>query len=306
MAGLYVKRRFGVRWLADFRDPWMAGQFLPRKSHWLGRLARFGESRVYSSADGIIVNAPNAIKAVTAVHSRHAEKVVCVTNGYDPALFHGLVRSKNSKTVITHTGEIYAGRDPRPFLDAVKTFVVSDSNARKCLSIEFVGSTASAGLNLQAEIDNRGLSDIVRMIGSVPYRQSLQRMVDSDVLLLIDSADRKLGVPAKLYEYIGAKRPILALASLQSDVHWVLQESGRDFRLAQTDNVPAICQALKNLLHDSGTSAGLKDADAFSRQSTAATLSTIMDRFAKTQHSSDRHSVTESVVAVSKGGPESW
>ena len=78
-------------------------------------------------------------------------------------------------------------------------------------------------------------------------------MVQADVLLLLDTPGRRAGVPAKLYEYIGAGRPILALAELDSDVAWVLRESGVAHRIAPPLDAEAIRRALTELLQDPAT-----------------------------------------------------
>src|SRR5262249_33702287 len=67
-------------------------------------------------------------------------------------------------------------------------------------------------------------------------------------LLLMDTPGRRAGVPAKLYEYIGAGRPILALAERESDVAWVLHESGIPHRIAPPSDAEAIGLALEEPL----------------------------------------------------------
>jgi hypothetical protein len=75
-------------------------------------------------------------------------------------------------------------------------------------------------------------------------------MIDSEILLLIDSPGRRIGVPAKLYEYIGARRPILALAESDGDVAWVLRESGVPHRIAPVTDTHKIRHALHELLKE--------------------------------------------------------
>jgi glycosyltransferase involved in cell wall biosynthesis len=275
MIGPYLKSRFGVRWMADFRDPWMAGRYWQRNDKWRSRAALIAETAVFRRCDAIIVNAPNAAKAVVACHPKCATKLHWVTNGYDPKLFEGIAREPRSNFTIAHTGELYEGRDPRAFLDALRQILDEGVRVPGQLSVEFIGSSAAAGFDLGAEIERRRLSEVVRPCGQMPYRECLERMANARVLLLIDRADRSLGVPAKLYEYFGANRPILALAAPGSDVHWALQESGRTYCLARPDDVTGIRDALMSLLRNVGVS---NDGDRFSRHATATELSAIMHR----------------------------
>jgi len=96
----------------------------------------------------------------------------------------------------------------------------------------------------------RGLDGLVFLKGHVPYNQSIRAMVRADLLLLLDTPGQRAGVPAKLYEYVGAGRSILALAALDSDVAWVLRESGVAHRVAAPLDAEAIRRALTELLQD--------------------------------------------------------
>jgi glycosyltransferase involved in cell wall biosynthesis len=277
--GRYLKRRFGVRWLADFRDPWMTTNYLSRRRKWYDPLARREERRVFNSTDAIIVNAPNAGKALAHNVPRHAHKIRCVTNGYDPAPFaEERTRESKSRFVITHAGELYAGRDPRPFLDAFDKLLTCEPESRERVSVDFVGPPTGVGFNLHVEVARRGLSDVVQLSGQVPYEESLDRMAKSDLLLLIDNPDRRIGVPAKLYEYLGANRPILALAAADSDVAWVLRKARRTHRLAAANDPNAIRTCLQELLRLGGDDGSEVTAHCFSRRELARQLGDYMDQ----------------------------
>jgi Glycosyl transferases group 1 len=276
MAGLYLKQRFGIPWVADFRDPWSAGRFLKRRWIEATVLDPVGESLVFKWADAVVVNAPNAMSAVVAKCPHVAGKIHCITNGFDPAAFAGAVRKAQARFVVAHTGELYAGRDPRPFLDAVQLLLQRDAALGERLSIEFIGNTSGCGFSMEEAIASRGLGSQVKLVGQVPYQESVQRMVDADVLLLIDSPNRNIGVPAKLYEYFGARRPVIALAREKSDVHWALRESGVPFRLANLNNVEQIASALGSLIHDQERRSSIPGASRFSRSAIALQLAGIL------------------------------
>jgi len=278
MAGFYLKHRFGIPWVADFRDPWVAGQDLtgsPKKMLFLDRL---GESLVFRSADAVIVNAPKALSEVVAKYPQVAGRIHCVTNGFDPAIFAGLSKSSQSRFVICHPGELYAGRDPSPFLDAIQIVVGRDTALCQRLTADFIGKKSDGRVLTEAEIERRGLTGVVNLIGQVSYRESLQRMVDADLLLLIDTPNRRIGVPAKLYEYFGAKRPVLALANEGSDVHWALRESGVTFRLAATNDVQAIVSGLDFLLRNKAGQESESQSSRFSRAAITSQLAEILDQ----------------------------
>src|SRR5262249_42971918 len=119
LLGLLLKRCYGVPWVADFRDPWVAPARPGKRSSRVKGWASYWEDAVARNANAVIANTPRLHACLAKTYPRHASKVVTLTNGYDPERFQpspgepardGLFR-------ILHAGELYDGRDPRPFLD---------------------------------------------------------------------------------------------------------------------------------------------------------------------------------------------
>src|SRR5262249_32087584 len=102
--------------------------------------------------------------------------------------------------------------------------------------------------DLKAEIGRRGLESVVTFGGQVTYAEAVQAMTRASVLLLFESPGRREGVPATLYEYIGAGRPILALGESDGDLAWVLRESGAVHRIVSPKDPSAIGRALADLI----------------------------------------------------------
>jgi glycosyltransferase involved in cell wall biosynthesis len=170
-----------------------------------------------------------------------------VTNGFDPDSVPQNIAPPSSMPVrIVHAGELYYRRDPRPLLDALSELGRSPDAAawRLC----FLGRTDDGGYDLEDEIRKRGLEAQVELSGQVPYEQSLRDMAQAGILLLLDSPGRRSGVPAKLYEYLGAGRPILALAEADSDTAWVLRESGVPHQIVPPGDLAKIRASLLDLI----------------------------------------------------------
>jgi hypothetical protein len=126
-------------------------------------------------------------------------------------------------------------------------------------------------------------------------------MVRSDILLLLDGPGRRIGVPAKLYEFIGAGRPILALAERDGDTAWVLSQSGVNHRIAAPGDSAGIQRALEELIretragHDAGK-AGDRHSP-FARENLAGQLAGLLERCA------DRTATTPLAAALHPIGP---
>jgi len=287
MLGLLLKRWYGIPWAADFRDPWVACTPRAFDKSLRARWEAKQERAIMRWADVIIANAPLACEALQDAYPDASPRIVTITNGFDPERFAALSPCQSSSPdrtlTILHPGAIYAGRDASPFLDALKELLADPSRTARPIRVQFLGKLDKkrAPSQLETAIRSRGLESVVSIADHVPYAQSLEQMVRSDILLLLDSPGRRIGVPAKLYEYLGAGRPVLALAEPESDTAWVLRESGIAHRIARPNDRLAIKQALSELIDeddtswDGGQSAGGRRL--FTRQSLARQLAAILD-----------------------------
>jgi glycosyltransferase involved in cell wall biosynthesis len=280
LIGLSLKRRFGLPWVADFRDPWVHVPLVvgqpPRGLY--ARWERFWERRVLAGADLVLANAPRAADAFRATFPAEAGKIEVLPNGYDPESFAGLPGPAGQGELrLVHAGELYAGRDPRPLLQALRGL---QAPAGRPLRVEFVGATSP---HFEDDVRAGGLEGVVQGVGQVGYAQSLRAMTTADVLLLLDTAGRKSGVPAKLYEYLGAGRPVLALADADGDTAAILRQSGTVHRVAPPADADAIRRALGELLAEvaAGPVEPAPAREQFTRESLAGRLSGLMERWAR-------------------------
>lgn len=243
--GLSLHEQYGLPWLADFRDPWVTNDSLAT-SAWLF-LERWREARVMQSATVLIANTPRGQQGWEAAYPDEAHKMVTITNGFDPERFVASKdrRPKGEQLTMLHAGEFYGGRDPRPLLDALATMPGSDRP-----HVDFLGRRTEQLFDFVSEIRHRNLQDCVRLHDQVPYDEAIQRMMRADILLLVHTPEYRLGVPAKLYEYLGAGRPILALAEPDGDIAWVVRESAVLHRIVSPRDVPGIQTALTELIRE--------------------------------------------------------
>lgn len=280
--GYWLTKRYGLPWLADFRDPWNPDCRAERGHGLASRQIAAQEALMMRAASAVIANAPGASRTIRDAYPPFRSKVVTLPNGYDRETFDGLTgstpaRAPGSPSRLVHAGAIYHGRDPRPVLDALKALSIDTPDVdRLHLEANFLGPPPESGLDLVGEAHARGIDGLVTVAGQVPYARALQEMVAADILLLMDSPGRTVGVPAKLYEYIGAGRPVLALGERGGDLEWVLARSGIPYRIAPPGNAAAITEALAGLARETATSAPARGTDQFSREAIAGRLAALL------------------------------
>lgn len=156
-------------------------------------------------------------------------------------------RPKEGPFQIVYTGSFYHTRDPFPFLEAVHGVVTSNSLGSADLAVRFFGTTREySGRSIQEFIDARGLGAFVHLHGWTEPEECRRQIESADALLLL-ALDQPDQVPNKLYEYLGTRRPILAVADEAGEVARMLDLVG-GHSLVPTNDAPRIRCALEGML----------------------------------------------------------
>jgi glycosyltransferase involved in cell wall biosynthesis len=206
-----LNRFFGTPWVADFQDPWV--ESLVTRGH--QKLGRRVERLILANADRVTFTTEPLRSLFERNHPTiPASKLTAIPMGFHPDAFTAIVPEPRSKFTITHFGSFYTDRSPRAFLEALAQCASSDSEFRRNVEVLFYGTFDAEVLRVtQALISTQNLTGIVRLEGTVPYKQGLTHLMSSDVLLLVTAPETGHAlVPSKVYEYLAAGRPILALA----------------------------------------------------------------------------------------------
>ena len=163
-----------------------------------------------------------------------------IANGCDFDDFAGLEYHPSDRLRITHTGNFQGKRDPKPFFRALAESGLED------VVVRFAGDVRAAD---REYAESLGLGDSIELLGYVSRRRSLELQRDSEALLLLipDSGGRGKGVlTGKIFEYLAAERPILAVVPPDGAAADLLRETGAGTVVAP-DDVDAIRAALVEL-----------------------------------------------------------
>jgi glycosyltransferase involved in cell wall biosynthesis len=127
--------------------------------------------------------------------------------------------------------------------------------------LQLVGSQSCNGESLSAIATRYGVEHLVHVRGEVDHRTALQIMKGSDIQLLVgfNGAGADLQIPAKLFEYLGVGKPVLALVPRGSAIADVMEKSGISGAICDPDNPQEISEALRRL---ADTIAGESTEDA--------------------------------------------
>lgn len=248
LLGRALQKYFDLPWVADFRDPWCSwGDEVPYVDEFFF-LERWWERTVFRTADAVVANTQNTAEVLRQVFPLAASRITSVPNGYDPMhLDAAPVRPRDdSSFTLLHTGAVYAGRNPRPVIEALGQIAKGDLISGKSPILRLFGKCFDP--KLRDDVAKGNLQRWVDFGDSVPYLVAAKAARAADLLVLLDSPGRRIGVPAKLYEYVGAGRPILAMAEQDSDSAHVLRKSGLPHRVVSDyDDVAGVRKAIIEL-----------------------------------------------------------
>ncbi len=230
MVGLILKRLYHVKWVADFRDPWVDRWAQADRLGISRRLDRLWQRLVVENADRIISVSPSWTKLLTRkLNNRKQTKAHVVYNGYDPDdIPDDMLKPTNlgscSDTLCIHyNGTIQGATLPSLFFKAIAELKKEEPDIHRNLRCTFTGLPSFV-----ADLANAlGLEKIVVDVGPLSHRESLRISVNSDVLLLIvNDADGTTNgvITAKVYEYVAMGKNILAIIPRGGDLHTFLKD----------------------------------------------------------------------------------
>jgi len=219
--GLQLKKELQLKWIADFRDPWTEIDYfeqLPltkkaRKKH------QELEKEVLQKADAILVVG----KTMKEKFSQFSNNIHVVTNGFDTDIKKGKEKLPlDTYFSITHIGLMNADRNPIILWKVLTEICHKNEDFKKDIVVKFVGKLAD-------EVD-KSLQNVpfkVHKIDYLPHQKVLQYQQTSQVLLLaVNNVKSAKGIiTGKIFEYLQAKRPILAIGPTDGDLAEILKET---------------------------------------------------------------------------------
>jgi glycosyltransferase involved in cell wall biosynthesis len=239
--------RLRPAWIADFRDGW---RFEPLRDPWPTRL----QTRVDALLERRVARAADVVVGATApiaedFATRCGANAHWVSNGFEPeaaATRTPEPRERDWRTLV-HTGTLSGprGRDPRPFLNALRAFDESRTANAARVRLVLAGGPSADDRRLLAE---SALDAAVHHVGLLERGDVLALQRDADALLLLTGKDRSEAT-GKLFEYLASGRPIIALAQ-DNEAARIVRET-RTGVVVDGGDPAAIHAALKSLVDGS-------------------------------------------------------
>jgi len=220
-----LKRRTKLPWIAGFRDPWTG--FISSPKRWLipAAIDRAMEHSVFTEADYVECAWQGIIKdALTKFPKLPQEKFLHVPNGFDSSDFPVVEQTPNKRFTLTYSGSMYGRRNPSSLFEAIELLLSRGLIVQNEILLRFVGRF---GDEVHAMFNRASFSESIEIVGYVQHSKSVEYLLTSDALLLVvdESKESDEIVPGKVYEYIGVKKRILAIAPQESAIAQLIRET---------------------------------------------------------------------------------
>lgn len=179
-----------------------------------------------NKADEVVTVSPSWVEDFKEMSNR--EDIKLITNGYDHFDFIEPDIKLDKNFSIAHIGSMNADRNPETLWKVLSELCKNDATFKNDLSINLIGQVDYA---ISSSLQKLNLNENCEKIDFIPHKKVVKKMMQSQVLLLpINKTSNSMGIlPGKLYEYMGAKRPILCIGSKEADSFTIINNANAGF-----------------------------------------------------------------------------
>ena len=274
LIGMALKEELGIKWVVDFRDPWTTIHY--HQSLRLNKRAQKKhlklESKVLNNSDLVVVTSARTKKEFQNITSVPIE---VISNGYD--ILEKIEPNLDAQFSIAHIGSLLTNRNPELLWEILSELKDENKVFSKNLLIKLVGAVSEDVLESLAVF---GLTENYKTLGYVSHQEAIQIQHDAQVLLLVemDSPETKSIIPGKLFEYVAANRPILAIGPEGSDVEGIIKETntGVYFKYTDKEKLKQQVQLYYEAYLKANLNVNSKNIEKYSRSALTKSLSTIL------------------------------
>ena len=243
-----LNEEFKIPWVADFRDLWTQSHNYPFTPMRL-LVERRLEKRILQNANAISVTTSPWVDKMRELNKD--KKVVCIMNGFDPDEIGRKVPLTKDFT-ITYTGQLFYGkRDPELLFRAIRRLFDEGSMDPSDIVVNFFGSDERW---LMKSVEKYGLSEVVKLRGVISRDKALNEQLKSQILLSLMWDNPREGevAPAKIFEYLAAKRPILSIGGPGGVVKKILNETKSGIHVASFEELVEVLRNWYSMFKSSG------------------------------------------------------
>lgn len=216
-----LKKNFDVKWIADFRDLWSLNHS-DQRFLVFNIFERLYERKTLGKVDKITTVSDELKKQMSELHKK---ETFVIENSFDEEKYNQKLKLDKNVFNILYTGQIYPGFDVSPLFKALISILNNNPEYEGKIKMTFYGDITNS--RIQRFIGDPKLKGIVKYYNSIPRSDIIMLQKKAAILFLLIWNDEfaKGVVTGKLFEYLGARRPILAIGYKGGDLDNILQKT---------------------------------------------------------------------------------
>jgi len=296
VSGPHFRNLFAAYWLSillrkplivDLRDPWTYGSLWTPKTPNVAKAEKRWARRILKRAHRIVFTSPLTQAEMAArFPDIPPERMTTITNGFAASTVEPLRSLEKDKCLFRYVGSLNERRRPDVLLQAFAHLRANHPEFAATARFEFIGGMAGHA----SRIAYHDLQDAVTDVGRVSHADSVRMIAGADVNILLQTiTEGQDVVSGKAFEYLAARKPILAVVAPNGGDAWLVNKTGAGV-VAAFDDVAAVAGAMQRCWQawrDKDNSFQMSDAalEQYSRRSLTIALARLFDEvLQKNQH----------------------
>ncbi len=281
IAAYKLAKKFKLPLIIDYRDLWTGKPDITYFSKWHKKFSVNWERRILNFANNVIINTDFSRKKIQTLFPEiQTSKFKVIYNGWDKNDFPNIKRKNEKKLIFSYTGGFYGERTPYFFLNVLKE-LLEKKLLPDNIEFRFIGNYFK---DIEKMLTNNRLRKVIKIVPQVSHKESIAHLLQSDFLLLfIAKRKSEIVLPAKIFEYLAAKKPILAMIPEKGEAANLILDNNAGL-ISEIDDEAAIkTNVLKMIdLHKSNQAEiffdlNLNDYNTYERKHLTKQLSNILN-----------------------------
>jgi len=241
LIGLQLRKKLNIKWIVDFRDPWTEIDYfhqLPLTKRSIEKHRKF-EEQVLKNADKVLVVG----KTMAISFKKFTKNIEVITNGYDTYEMKKEVRL-DEKFSLVHIGMLNSDRNHEILWKVLQELCLEHKEFAEDLQLKFIGKLAN---DVVRDIEKYKLKDYTTLIDYLAHSEVLQHQLSAQVLLLsVNNVPGANGIiTGKIFEYLQANRPILAIGPANGDLAEIINNTNSGIIIDFEDEINLKKEILK-------------------------------------------------------------
>ncbi len=232
LAGLTIKKKTGIPWVADFRDPWHGIYYNAslKRTAWANKKDQRLENEVLQNADVITV----VSDGMREMYAGKTKRIEVVLNGFDTDDMAPPYHEATTHFSLVHVGNFFPYMNVPDLWDAVQELTQENSAFKHDFKLRFTGLLDAKVLQ---QLTENQLDEHLVLTGSVKHSEATAIQSKANLLLFVipNTKDNKLVVTGKIFEYLASGSEIVSIGNVESNVANILSKAGRSPMLTYTN-----------------------------------------------------------------------